>query len=210
MFSLSELILRKETKEDYLETENLVREAFWNKYMPGCDEHLFLHELRDKKSYLPNLSLITVYNNKIIGGIFYLESEIEDDKGNKIKILTFGPLFVIPNYQKKGIGKLLIKSSIDIIKKNTNYPCIIIYGSSKYYPKFGFEPCYKYNINNEKGKKSDDFMCYELKNGFLNSIKKGLFILPKDIKFDFSNEEIDEFDKKFPFKEKKVLPGQFK
>ena len=53
-------------------------------------------------------------------------------------------------------------------------------------------------------------MCYELKNGFLNSIKKGLFILPKDIKFDFSNEEIDEFDKKFLFKEKKVLPGQFK
>ena len=77
MFSLSELILRKETKEDYLETENLVREAFWNKYMPGCDEHLFLHELRDKKSYLPNLSLIAVYNNKIIGGIFYLESELK-------------------------------------------------------------------------------------------------------------------------------------
>ena len=210
MFSLSEIILRKETKEDFSETENVTREAFWNKFMPGCDEHLFLHELRDKKSYLPNLSLIAVYNNKIIGAIIYLESQIEDEKGNKIKILTFGPLFVEPNYQRKGIGKLLIKTTIESIKKDTNYPCIIIYGSSKYYPKFGFEPCSKYNIFPEDGKVSDNFMCYELKNCFLNSIKKGLFILPKDIKFEFSKVEIDEFDKKFPFKEKKIQPGQFK
>ena len=210
MFSLSEITLRKETKEDFSETENVTREAFWNKFMPGCDEHLFLHELRDKKSYLPDLSLIAVYNNKIIGAIIYLESQIEDEQGNKIKILSFGPLCVEPNYQKKGIGKLLIKTTIEKIKKDTNYPCIIIYGSSKYYPKFGFEPCSKYNIYPEDGNISDNFMCYELKNGFLKSIKKGLFILPKDIKFNFSKEEIDEFDKKFPFKEKKIQPGQFK
>ena len=65
MFSLNDIDLRKEKNEDFFETENLVREAFWNKYMPGCDEHLFLHELRNKKSYLPDLSLLAIFNNKI-------------------------------------------------------------------------------------------------------------------------------------------------
>ena len=210
MFSLSELILRKETKEDYLETENLVREAFWNKYMPGCDEHLFLHELRNKKSYLPDLSLLAIFKNKIIGAIIYFENIIEDEKGNKIPILTFGPLGVEPNYQRKGIGKLLIETTINNIKNNTNYPCIIIFGSPKYYNKFGFTPCSKYNISNENNKTSDDFMCLELKDGFLNSIKRGKFIFNKDIKLIFSKKELEEFDKNFPIKEKKILPGQFR
>lgn len=36
-----------EKKEYYKEVENLTREAFWDVYKPGCDEHLILHKLRD-------------------------------------------------------------------------------------------------------------------------------------------------------------------
>ena len=36
----NDYIIRLEKAEDYKETENLVRECFWNVYKPGCDEHL--------------------------------------------------------------------------------------------------------------------------------------------------------------------------
>ena len=32
--------IRRETMNDYREVENLTREAFWNQYVPGCDEHI--------------------------------------------------------------------------------------------------------------------------------------------------------------------------
>ena len=41
-----EIELRRERPEDYRETEEVVREAFWNHFAPGCDEHYLLHVMR--------------------------------------------------------------------------------------------------------------------------------------------------------------------
>ena len=38
--------IRGEEEKEYREVENLVREAFWNDYRPGCLEHFVLHQLR--------------------------------------------------------------------------------------------------------------------------------------------------------------------
>ena len=39
---IEKILLREEEKNDYFENENLTREAFWNVYKPGCDEHFLL------------------------------------------------------------------------------------------------------------------------------------------------------------------------
>lgn len=39
-------VIRPENEGDYKEVENMTREAFWNLYRPGCDEHLLAHRLR--------------------------------------------------------------------------------------------------------------------------------------------------------------------
>ena len=36
--------IREERPEDYWQTENVTREAFWNRYAPGCIEHYLLHQ----------------------------------------------------------------------------------------------------------------------------------------------------------------------
>ena len=41
-----EIELRNERFSDYPETENVVREAFWNRYSPGCYEHYLIHIMR--------------------------------------------------------------------------------------------------------------------------------------------------------------------
>ena len=47
--------IRLERETDYREVENLVREAFWNVYRPGCTEHLVLHNLRNATCFVPEL-----------------------------------------------------------------------------------------------------------------------------------------------------------
>lgn len=44
------LSLRPEKPVDYLAVETLTREAFWNKYQPGCVEHYLLHMLRQSEA----------------------------------------------------------------------------------------------------------------------------------------------------------------
>ena len=44
--------LRLEEKKDYFEVENLTREAFWDVYRPGCEEHLILNKLRKTHSFI--------------------------------------------------------------------------------------------------------------------------------------------------------------
>ena len=211
--NINDVIIRKENPDDYLEIEILVREAFWNKYQPGCDEHYLVNQIRTQKNYLKNLSRIAVYNKKIVGCIYYSNCELEINKNKKIKFLTFGPIGVLPEYQKQGIGKLLITTTLNLCKCNNDYIGICIFGSPNYYSKFGFKNAKEYNICTEDGKNFDSFMCYEL---VPNSIKKSKelsngkmkFILPKDIYYDFPKEKLEEYDKKFAPKVKLVLPGQ--
>ena len=54
----NDYIIRLEKKEDYRNTEELVREAFWNVYRPGCLEHYVLHVLRNDPAFL---SLIHIF-----------------------------------------------------------------------------------------------------------------------------------------------------
>lgn len=39
-------LIRKECAGDHRQVEELTREAFWNLYVPGCDEHCLVHEMR--------------------------------------------------------------------------------------------------------------------------------------------------------------------
>ena len=59
MNPMEKTIIRLEKKEDWRETENLIREAFWNVYRPGCSEHYVMHVLRDDPAFIPELDYET-------------------------------------------------------------------------------------------------------------------------------------------------------
>ena len=73
--------IRKETPQDYAATENLVREAFWNVYRPGCTEHYVLHCLRDDSAFVPELDFVMMQGQKLIGQIVFMRAEIKSDGG---------------------------------------------------------------------------------------------------------------------------------
>ena len=63
----NDICIRLEQKKDYSEVENLVREAFWNVYRPGCTEHFLIHVLRDDPDFIPELDYVMEKDGKLIG-----------------------------------------------------------------------------------------------------------------------------------------------
>lgn len=59
--------LRLEKPSDYAETENVVREAFWNVYAPGCCEHYLVHVIRESHNFVRELDFVAVSEDQIVG-----------------------------------------------------------------------------------------------------------------------------------------------
>lgn len=129
---MDRLIIRNEKESDQREVETLIREAFWNLNVPGCDEHYLAHILRGHKDFIPELDLVAELDGRIIGNVMYTKSHLKDETGNDKEILTFGPLAVLPGYQRMGVGKALLERSFDIAR-NMGYDVIVIFGSPANY-----------------------------------------------------------------------------
>ena len=65
----NDYIIRLERKEEYREVENLVREAFWNVYRPGCNEHLVTHNFRSNPAFVKELDYVIEQDCEIVGTI---------------------------------------------------------------------------------------------------------------------------------------------
>ena len=107
---MNNLIIRKETPEDYYNTELMVMRAFWNIHGPGCNEHLLVHKLRQAGEYIPELSRVAELDGKIVGAIFYSAAKVID-KDRAHEVLTFGPLAVEPTCFNMGIGSRLLETT---------------------------------------------------------------------------------------------------
>lgn len=197
--------IRKEEKNDQYKVEEITREAFWNLYVPGCNEHLIAHNLRNHRDFIEELCFVIEVDGEIVGSIFYSHSKVVDCDGRKTKTITFGPVSIDPKYHRKGLGKRLITHSIEQAKKQ-GYGAIIIGGFPHHYKPYGFVGAKKYNIALEDGNYYTGIMALPLIDGYLDNIKKGKVYFSEGMNIDES--ELDEFDKKFPKKEKMTLECQ--
>lgn len=198
-----EFNIENESPNDYYESEAMTKKAFWNLHVPGCSEHFLLHKLRTADCFLPSLSFVAKHDGKVVGGIWYAEGILKCPVEN-IKVLTFGPLCVDPQFQKLGIGTALLKHSITAAK-DMGFGGIIIFGEPEYYPKFGFKTCDCFGITTPEGENFPAFMALELCE---NGLKGGTFKEP-DVYYDITDEEVDKYDENFPYLEKLILPTQW-
>jgi predicted N-acetyltransferase YhbS len=192
------LIIRREEKSDYRKVEEITREAFWNHHVPGCDEHYLANIMRSAPDFISELDFVAVEDDEIVGNIMYTKSAIQKLDGTMFPALTFGPLSVLPKFQKQGIGAALINHSFEAARK-LGYKAVIIYGFPSYYSRLGFEPCIKYHISNDEGKFPKAMQVFELEKGCLEHVS-GIFL--ESPIFVIDPEEAETFDKTFPPKEK--------
>lgn len=157
--------IRNTIKSDYRAVEELTRKAFWNLHVPGCDEHYLAHMLRKHNDYIPELDFVAVKDGMIIGNIMYTDSYIMDGD-RRLETLTFGPVSVLPEFQKKGIGSRLITHSFEMAKRS-GYKAVIIFGNPGYYCKFGFMGSKTMNVATPDGRFPCGLLVKELKEGAL-------------------------------------------
>lgn len=208
---MKELIIRNINEKDYYDVEYLTKRAFWNINMPGCDEHYFVHRIWSDEAYIPEISFLAELNGEIVGAILYTKSRVETDNGS-VDTLTFGPLCVEPKLQREGIGGLLLKASMDKARE-CGHKAIFICGVPEYYPRHGFVTADKLGVSMPDGSNFDAFMGIELEEGSLKGVKGKFYeadVCICDIHDEAYMKEVEEFDKKFPYMEKLILPGQWR
>ncbi len=201
------MIIRLEEPKDYREVEHLTREAFWNKYRPGCMEHYVLHCYRSRPEFVKELDYVVEEAGKIVAHIMYSYAQITGDDGRTVPILIFGPVSVLPEEQGKSYGSRLIRHTLDLAEK-MGCGAVAITGDPGYYHRFGFVSGSRLGIYYDGVPRSEEapfFMVKELKEGFLRDIT-GVYRDPEG--YCVEDAAVDAFDADFPTKEKKKLPGQ--
>ena len=107
------------------------------------DEANLVKQLREQAS--PTLSMVAqTQDRQIVGHVFYSPATIQTAEGD-VAGMGLAPMAVHPDYQQQGIGKQLIKHSLDPIAQ-MKIPYVIVLGHADYYPQFGFVPASLRNI----------------------------------------------------------------
>lgn len=161
-----DIMIRNETEKDYRVVEEITREAFWNLYCPGCNEHYLAHKMRNHADFLKELDFVAEYDGKIVGNIMYTKAWLVDEAGRETEIVSFGPVSVLPEYQRKGIGSALITHTKHIAMQN-GVKAIVILGDPHNYCKLGFKSSKDLNISDMNGNYPYGMLAIELQEGAL-------------------------------------------
>ncbi len=198
------VIIRNEKESDYSIVEEITRKAFYNRYTPGCFEHYLVHIMRNHEDFIPELDFVAELDGQVIGNIMYTKAKLVDESGFEKEILTFGPISVLPEYQRKGYGKLLMEHSFQEAAR-LGYDVIVIFGSPANYVGRGFQSCKKYNICLENHRYPAAMMVKELKEHVLDGRKWFYYDSPV---MNIDEEEARRYDDSLEKMEKKHLPSQ--
>ena len=131
-------------------------------YTDGNEQNL-VAALRKSKSFIPELSLVAVEDEKIVGHILFTKAVVQG-----VEVLALAPLSVLPDYQNRGIGLSLMKEGHSIAHK-LGYEYSVVLGHSKYYPKAGYIPASECGIKAPFEVDDESFMALNL-NGSQNKL----------------------------------------
>ncbi len=203
---VNDMEIRLEEEKDYREVEKLNRNSFWNIYRPGAYEHFIVHNLRDDDSFIKELAYVIENDGKIIGNVNYSIGRI-DYENSSADAVVLGPIAIDKKYQNQGLGFKLIENTLKLAL-GMNIPFVIVIGDENYYSRFGFVSASKHNIyldGTELDEENPFFMIKVFDESKLSD-EVGIFHNPNA--FDVDENELEEFDKQFGYKEKLILEGQ--
>lgn len=186
------IIIRNEQKKDYRITEQLTRDAFWNKYVPGASEHYLVHTMRTHPDYVKNLSYVLEVDGIIRGAIFYTHSHIIQADGTKLPTITFGPICIDPNWQNQGLGRKLIEFSL---AKATvgGYAAVMILGDWNFYEHIGFKRGKCYGVMMGDGHFYKGLLLYPLNENTCDLSGVAHF----STVFEYDPQAVEDFDTNF-------------
>jgi len=127
------IIIRNEEESDIEEILQLTKAAFQNHPYSHQTEQFIIIALR--KANALTISLVAQFGKKVVGHIAFSPISISD---GSLGWYGLGPISVLPEFQRKGIGKSLIREGLSRLKAAGAKGCILV-GDPGYYKPLGFE-----------------------------------------------------------------------
>ena len=128
-----DVIIRNETSVDVSAISEVTVAAFNTLEISNYTEQFIIEALRAAKAL--TISLVAEVDGRVTGHIAFSPLTISDGTRNWYGL---GPVSVLPEYQRQGIGKTLIREGLSRLKDMNAQGCCLV-GHPDYYRKFGFK-----------------------------------------------------------------------
>jgi putative acetyltransferase len=126
------MIIRNETEDDIEAISQVTIAAFKNLQISNQTEQFIVRELRNSNAL--TISLVAEIDGQVVGHIAFSPVKISDGSKNWFGL---GPISMMPNFQKQGIGKSLVNEGLSLLKAQGAKGCALV-GDPGYYQQFGF------------------------------------------------------------------------
>ncbi len=163
------ILIRKESNFDFDSVREVIMSAVYTQNTSeGFNEWVLVEKIRESEYYINELSLVAEVNGMVVGHIMFSPMKIIGNL-RAFDSLALAPLSVHKDFQKKGIGKALVKAGIEAVEK-LGYKSVIVMGDPAYYTKLGFEKAAKYKIGTTEAFDDEYLFVLELANGSLTDV----------------------------------------
>ena len=164
-----DLDIRLETSSDVSGIRNVEERAFQRLTEADLVD---LIRTRGKDS----LSMVAVRSGSVTGHILFTPVTLEPHT-DSLRGLGIGPLAVLPDCQKTGIGSRLMRAGLESCQAQ-GYDFIVLLGDPRYYSRFGFKPAREYGLTSDYGD-GDEFQLLELRPGALTGASGKVKYIPE-------------------------------
>jgi putative acetyltransferase len=123
------------------------------------------------------VSLVATGGQDIVGHILFTPVTLGFDAQDR-RLLGLGPIAVLPEHQRHGVGSLLIRAGLSECASR-GAVAIVVLGHPSYYPRFGFQPASRFGLRCEYDVPDDVFMALELAPGSLGGMAGTIRYVPE-------------------------------
>lgn len=126
------MIIRREEPQDIEAITEVTIAAFKDHPISNQTEHFIVHALRAANAL--TVSLVAETDERVVGHVAFSPVGVSDGTTGWYGL---GPVSVLPDYQRQGIGKSLINKGLSVLKEMGGQGCALV-GDPNYYARFGF------------------------------------------------------------------------
>lgn len=127
------ITIRTEQEQDVSSIGRVTEAAFASAKHASGTEAQIVEALRAAGEL--TISLVAESNGEVVGHVAVSPVQISDGSKNWF---GFGPVSVLPEYQRQGVGTCLMRSAIDALRRGGAQGCVLV-GDPAYYERFGFK-----------------------------------------------------------------------